>query len=402
MKYLYKIGLILSVVLTAGACSGQLDTIQEYLDAGETIYAAKMDSVDIRPGYNRVEVTGLLKYGMDTERCVIHWTPDNDSLVVPVKRIDPVDTFRVFIENLPEGTYQFEIVTYNKSGYRSISTSKGGKTYGDRYISSLRVRSLLSTEVEGENLLLNFSSEMAEALATKVFYLNSAGEKQEQEVARGDNQIKITDWKPRGAYEVKTYYIPEVNAVDTFSVSSTGVFPEKIVEMDKSTFREIILDNDIRLNAWGGALWKAWDNAYENTNYAHSDNTNPIVFPAWFTFDLGETALLKRFDLFSVVRDDLNYNGGNMKSWEIWGREDEPVNSSWDGWTKLMTCNSFKSSGKPVGENTDEDNAYIAKGEKFDFPSGIPEVRYVRIKVLDSWSGQGYVQFSEFTFYKSE
>ena len=113
MKYLYKIGLILSVVLTAGACSGQLDTIQEYLDAGETIYAAKMDSVDIRPGYNRVEVTGLLKYGMDTERCVIHWTPDNDSLVVPVKRIDPVDTFRVFIENLPEGTYQFEIVTYN-------------------------------------------------------------------------------------------------------------------------------------------------------------------------------------------------------------------------------------------------------------------------------------------------
>ena len=45
-----------------------------------------------------------------------------------------------------------------------------------------------------------------------------------------------------------------------------------------------------------------------------------------------------------------------MKSWEIWGREDEPANSSWDGWTKLITCNSFKPSGKPVGENTDEDN----------------------------------------------
>ncbi|MCS2766081.1 DUF5000 domain-containing lipoprotein [Bacteroides thetaiotaomicron] len=69
---------------------------------------------------------------------------------------------------------------------------------------------------------------------------------------------------------------------------------------------------------------------------------------------------------------------------------------------RLITCNSFKPSGKPVGENTDEDNSYIAKGEKFDFPSGIPEVRYIRIKVLDSWSGQGYVQFSEFTFYKSE
>ena len=108
--------------------------------------------------------------------------------------------------------------------------------------------------------------------------------------------------------------------------------------MDKSTFREIILDNDIRLNAWGGALWKAWDNAYENTNYAHSDNTNSDRFSCLVYFDLGEKALLKRFDLFSVVRDDLNYNGGNMKSdGKCWGREDEPANSSWDGWTKLIT-----------------------------------------------------------------
>lgn len=400
MKYLYKIGLMLSVVMTAGACSGQLDTIQEYLDAGETIYAAKMDSVDIRPGYNRVEVTGLLKYGMDTERCVIRWLPDNDSIVVSVQRVNPVDTFRTFIENLPEGTYQFEIVTYNKAGNRSVATAKGSKTYGERYVSSLRVRSLLSTEVVGESLVLNFSSEMAEALETKIFYLNSAGVVKEQVVTRGSNQIEITDWKPKGGYEVKTYYVPEVNAVDTFSIGSTGAFPEKIVEMDKGKFREMIMENDLRLNSWGGALSQAWDNNYGN--YAHSDNTNPTVFPAWFTFDLGEKAFLKRFDLFSVVRNDLNYNGGNMKSWEIWGREDEPMDSSWSGWTKLTTCHSFKPSGKPVGENTDEDNAYIAKGEKFDFPSDIPEVRYIRIKVLDSWSGQGYVQFSEFSFYKSE
>ena len=371
--------------MTAGACSGQLDTIQEYLDAGETIYAAKMDSVDIRPGYNRVEVTGLLKYGMDTKQCVIRWLPDNDSLVVPVERIDSVDTFRVFIEN-----------------YRSITTTKGSKTYGERYISSLRVRSLLNMVINGDDLLLNFSSEMAEAVYTKVFYLNADGEELEQMVTRGNNQLNIADWKPRGAYEIKTYYVPESNAVDTFTVSSTGVFPERIVGMDKSKFREVILNNDIRLNAWGGALWKAWDNQYDSSNFAHSDNTNPVVFPAWFTFDLGEKALLKRFDLFSVVRDDLNYNGGNMKSWEIWGRDDEPVDASWNGWTKLLTCNSLKPSGKPVGENTEEDNVYISKGEKFEFPTDIPEVRYIRIKVFDSWSGQGYIQFSEFTFYRSE
>lgn len=235
MKYLYNMRWIPGILLFLAACSGQLDTIQEYLDAGETIYAAKMDSVDVRPGYNRVQVTGLLKYGMDTEKCVIRWLPDEDSLVVPVRRMEPVDTFRVFIENLPEGTYQFEVVTYNKSGYRSIVTTKGGKTYGERYLASLRVRSLLSAEVVGSNLLLNFSSEMAEALQTKIFYLSSDGEAQEQIVTRGNNQLTLADWKPRGAYEVKTYYVPEANAVDTFSVSAVGIFPERIVEMNKTS-----------------------------------------------------------------------------------------------------------------------------------------------------------------------
>ena len=53
-----------------------------------------------------------------------------------------------------------------------------------------------------------------------------------------------------------------------------------------------------------------------------------------------------------------------MKSWEIWGREDEPANSSWDGWTKLITCNSFKPSGKPVGENTDGRQFLYSKRRK--------------------------------------
>lgn len=402
MKYLYKIVLILCIILTGGACTGQLDTIQEYLDAGETIYAAKMDSVTIRAGHNRVEVMGVLKYGMNTTKCVIKWLPNNDSLVVPIQRIEPIDTFRVFVENLQEGTYQFDVFTFDKSGNASIKTSIGGKTYGERYISSLRVRSLLSVAVSGENLLLNFSSEMVDALKTKIYYLDSSGKDKVLDIIRGNNQLQISDWKPKGAYEVRTYYVPEANAVDTFFVTETGIFPEKIVEMDKTKFSEVVLDNDIPLNVYGGALSKAWDGIIDSNNFAHSNDGTPVTYPAWFTFDLGEKAQLKRFDCYPLIRDDLNYNKGNLKQWEIWGRGDSPVNSSWDGWIKLMTCNSYKPSGRPIGENTEEDKAYISKGEKFEFPSNIPEVRYIRINVLDTWGGLGYIHFSEFSFYKSE
>lgn len=385
MKYIYQLGLAIGVALFAAGCTGQLDTIQGYLDEGETIYAAKMDSIHVRAGQNRVQLVGVLKYGMDTKKCIIRWMPGDGALEVDVNRVESIDTFRVSIDNLPEGTYSFEVVTLDKYGNRSISTTKGGKTYGDRYIGSLRVRNLLNKEINGNDLMLSFASEAAEALRTKVFYLDSDGKRQEKLVSKGDNQLRLPSWKPRSEYEVKTYYVPEPNAVDTFTVSLKDNFPERIVGMDKSKLRSLIMDNDIALNAWGGALAQAWDNNYGN--FAHSDNTHLVDFPAWFTFDLGEKALLKRFDLYPIIRADLNFNGCNMRQWEIWGRTDEPANSSWDGWTKLTTYHSFKPSGKPVGENTEEDVAYIANGEKFEFPTDTPEVRYIRIKVLDSCSG---------------
>ena len=130
MKYIYQLGLVICVAMFGGGCTGQLDTIQEYLDAGETIYAAKMDTVHVRAGHGRVELVGVFKYGMDTKKCIIQWKPGNGLVEIDVNRIEPIDTFRVFIENLPEGTYSFEVVTLDKQGNSSISTTKSGKAYG--------------------------------------------------------------------------------------------------------------------------------------------------------------------------------------------------------------------------------------------------------------------------------
>ena len=92
-----------------------------------------------------------------------------------------------------------------------------------------------------------------------------------------------------------------------------------------------------------------------------------------------------------------------MKQWEVWGRNDAPSqDGSWEGWTKLMDCQSVKPSGLPVGQLSEEDRTRVAEGETFLFPKGVPEVRYIRFKVNDVWNtAEGrFLTFTELTFWE--
>src|SRR3546814_7876957 len=80
----------------------------------------------------------------------------------------------------------------------------------------------------------------------------------------------------------------------------------------------------------------------------------------------------------------------NLKRWEIWGSTTPDPEGSYDGWVKLLECEAVKPSGLPVGENSEEDIAHAQEGEYFTFPSDAPQVRYLRIKVLETWAGTAH------------
>ncbi len=89
-----------------------------------------------------------------------------------------------------------------------------------------------------------------------------------------------------------------------------------------------------------------------------------------------------------------------MKEWEVWGRADKPDQSgSWDGWTLLTTCESYKPSGLPVGQFSNEDKEYASAGEEFVFPADVPAVRYIRFKALSTFTGVKFIHLMEVTFY---
>ena len=186
------------------------------------------------------------------------------------------------------------------------------------------------------------------------------------------------------------------NYTDTLIRTLTPIY-EKLIP---KPFRAVVLptDNTTSYNS-NNRIEKLWDGIVGSQNIYYTAVNSGI--PTWFTFDLKETTRLSRF-LYQQRNDAaiVHWGHGNPRYFEIWGRETAPnPDGSWDGWTKLMDVESVKPSGLPVGQNSDEDIALMNKGEDFNFPKGTPKVRYIRIKVNETWNKTTFMHIGELTFW---
>ena len=404
MKQIIKLAAVVSVVL-CGACTDMFHTVQGYLDEGEYLYASKIDSLKALSGDERALITGLLMYGYDTKECVIRWQPGDGEAVVPIQRQEPVEKFEYSVTDLTDGYYIFEVTTFDNEGTPSLVQTLNARVYGDVYRNSLRARGVDNAKQDDESVVVTLTGVLQDSYKSVIIYRDKAGAEQRRDIAVTDMSVTIEDWESEGAYVIETYYLPNETAVDLFKVESeTFYFPkyERIAMVPKAGFKPVILDNDLAMTAWGGDLAKAFNGTINNDDYAHSWGGWESG-SAWFTFDMGKSAVLQAFRLNGNTLDNRAFSSGYMKQWEVWGCKDAPSqDGSWEGWTKLMECQSVKPSGLPVGQFSEDDRVRVAEGETFLFPEDIPEVRYIRVKVNDVWSvAEGrFLTFTELTFWE--
>src|SRR3546814_20218598 len=112
--------------------------------------------------------------------------------------------------------------------------------------------------------------------------------------------------------------------------------------------------------------------------------------PQHVTFDLGVKAKLGRYQLWQrgvVSQKSLLYAGGSPRIWEVWGSNDPDPMGGEGGWVKLLECEMIKPSGRPLGNNTLEDEEVALAGHDFTFQLDAPPVRYLRFKILETWGG---------------
>jgi len=176
------------------------------------------------------------------------------------------------------------------------------------------------------------------------------------------------------------------NRTDTIIHELTPIFEKQI---DRTKFQPVLLPTD-QPAAWGWVMPNIWDGIIvNNTNVDKPGfHTNPAEgeWPQWFTFSLGTESKLSRFK-FWQRGSYVAFTDRNIKKFEIWGSNEPAIDGSWDTWTKLLDGESVKPSGLPIGQNSAEDIALVGAGEEFIFPNDTPSVKFIRIKVLQTWSG---------------
>lgn len=196
---------------------------------------------------------------------------------------------------------------------------------------------------------------------------------------------------------------PWNNRTDTIFERITPLFEK---ELDRNKFAERFEKNDVAVDAFGFRLSNLWNGiiTWNSWNLIHTPEMgNP--WPAHFTFDLGVTAYLSRMKYWQRQDGAYLYSHGNPRTFEIWGRADEPdPDDEWGGWTLLTTCESIKPSGLPLGYNsyTAEDREYAEKGEEFEFPAGLDPVRFIRVNVTSNWSNTQYFHIQQMWFWGLE
>lgn len=189
---------------------------------------------------------------------------------------------------------------------------------------------------------------------------------------------------------------------------STPLYEE---ELDKSIFKEVDkLPGDC--DAIGSLPVRNIWQGNNNTDCFHSSDAVTGIGRT-ITFDMGQLAKVSRFKMWQRRGGDdvWTYKHNNLKRYVIYGcseltnemyqggeEKEGGTYPTFEGWTKIMDVECYKPSGDN-GVVTNEDIEYIQNGDEHEIPLDAPDFRYVRIYMLENWSGGIHAQIGEMTFW---
>lgn len=205
------------------------------------------------------------------------------------------------------------------------------------------------------------------------------------------------------------------NHSDTMRVKITPIYEEALDKTKfndvRTTYAKYIPQFDPLPNS-GLPIANAVDynSTYQMKNL-YDDNVTSMFhtkekydLPVWIPIDLDKNGtskfILSRFKVWQRTGTYI-FNHGNPHHWEIWGTNkpgvvsNNPNNTDPNvGWVKLGEWTMTKPSGWEVGQNSNEDIDVATNGQEFEFPNGVPPVRYIGWKNIDSWGSiDGYTGF---------
>lgn len=187
------------------------------------------------------------------------------------------------------------------------------------------------------------------------------------------------------------------NRTQNLLTQLTPLFEE---ELDYTKFVAMRLPND-PTDFGANRIHFLWNNDRSGSTSGSGGwyrTSNGTAMPTQVTINMGQTVRLSRFKFWqrgTISEQDLLYAGGSPRVMEIWGSNAPNPDGTYDSWEKLIDVELTKPSGLPVGNNAPTDIEVADRGHEYLFPSDIPPVQYLRIRVLHTFGVTEYFWMSE-------
>lgn len=399
MRQIFNVLTFLVIILMVNtSCTDFDSTYRDLVVPGGIIYTGKVVSPVVYPGNKRVKVSWLRGADPAITKIRVFWNNYSDSIEI-ANPINNSDTISVIIDNLPEDTYSFFIVTYDDFGHKSVPEEILGTSFGERYQASLLNRPIESCLLNNGIVNIEWGSAdvMNGAVFTEIQYVNSSDELTVKKVTE-DATTTIKDYKT--GMQTRTVFVPSIqynmsniSSIDTFYTDYVNV--KVLSDVPKTQFIVLPLPGDSWIpEASNMSIEKLWDNVINTSGNIFA----PLFdgsYPEWVTIDMNQKVILHQMWLYQ--RTSHPYNAVWVKSFEIWGTDDYNPDGSWSNWILLGRFDSRIPSGSVWPKYTANDMNYQRAGEDFIFKQPMPAVRYIRFKVLQSYGGGKY-QLSELSF----
>lgn len=332
MKPLTYITLLLSGIL-AFSCSKMEDMHKEFTVDGPIKYTGKIYPIDALSGKDRVVLKGEKPSDPDAEFVKVYWQFEGklDSIERKLSEITNPSTSEIefSIEGLEEGYYTFQILTYDASGkFSSVPVEKGATVYGTKYISSLRAHPIEIATLEANGLKIEWgASSNTHFIENELMYIDLHGNQKTitLTIELGEKEALIEDFMPGQVPKIRSLYLPEPTAVDTFHSTFVDIKIETLFErLQAGNYNVIrVLPRDTQTGEFAG-IWDRLLDSYFNVFY-NGQSGRQIQYMEIRKRTLQEVTVRFRFNNaagsnFSADRDYLIFFEDNLVRFE-----DDPV-----------------------------------------------------------------------------
>ena len=370
---------------------GDIESIHKQYLNGEIIYAGRLDTLTIRPGYYRAQLEGYTQFLGNSDQLIIEFNGAIQTFDIN----DNDEIYAALLSDLDEESYEFSVTTQDPDGNLSIPQFVAGFAIGDEFVSNQDPREITGYSFDNDGNYVKFSenAESEYVIFTTIDYENEANEIVRDTAFFEDNRIKLIDFNPLGNIDAKSYIQSGLNGIDTIPLSTNSyTLPDvPYSELEKSFFQLVLMPSD-NLGTYNNANPELY--LFDGDGSWTGDDTfsyysNPGDMPHHFTLDLGLNTTLRKVKLEMPTPSSSAQN--NATEVQIWGRDNIEFAE-----TSSNTDAAFYNAGWSLLYEGTVDGETMASNSFLVSPAN--QVRYIRYRVLSS-VGNTNSQLTEMTLY---